>query len=681
MSMDVYNQLQFNISDETKLYKQYLDRNIVSNHIYLYKTCFKDIYTNSINISKDIDLEELTKFFKDNNCKSICNLIETNKNNDSTMSFLLNSILYKDIDILQTEISYDELVKIINIYVDSYEKFWLEYDKYVKLLINDYVKEFISRLKAKINSNSFKVCGILSPISNLEFVEDKVEAYMRKKSHGVISAYNAFYTQDKLINFVNKINNKTNKLSSYSKLLSNINTIKRYLAYTKPIVTNIQQDSSKKYYKLNYEELRNIMFYVYTATHPVSPISYEYDGGSVISVKNQLFSVPILIEYDITCANTIPYIPLLLGIEYKNKLYKICINHDGLNSDSSIKDLIYLSKENIDVVKCNMSNAIELNFFGRNEKYSVLDNYMKTDCEESSSIENIYSTALKVFKTKKKQLFKLKYQNVLNNKYDYHRQYNWDSFYVDLYNKVIDIVWSCLILDYKNGLIKKELETYLKNEAYHTMQKTLKKYIEQDINRFGLRFELIAKIDRGEYFNSFIYSNRTNYISNIKVLGFVTYIISELLAHNLYGSKNHTSSDILGLGIITSIKDSNNINLSLDELINLDPNSPQERDITYRCYFSYEYRLDNSPYFIYDNGSDLSTAIRYPLMNIIYKHITKNYIVSVINTVYDKVLKNIIKTNKERYFDKDQLSKTFKDLSTQIKFYTSKSNFEYSYYN
>lgn len=696
ITMDLYNPSTIEFSDKTLKYKDQLDKNIVSTHMFINKASIKYMYSRSVQNYSLIKLDTFKDILKELNCTNFLDLVNkvTAKNN-GFISFLLTKFMLLDQKKIESLVPYKELEAVTNYYVDSFEKFWDVYDLYIRSLIDDYINAFAKELYN--NFDNTNVCSLVNPIQiGMDcMVNDNLSHFIKHKNYGVSCAYNSIYNYTKYKDFIDKIINIYKLYSDYDNTLSNIDALKAYMTYnsnpmslggvcgctlaqTKFLLKNAQKSLKKS---VSYRELKNIFFYMYTAMHPVSPTQYDKDEDSIlITPPFKIFgNDTTLLEFDTTSLCELPYIPLLLGIEYDNHLYKIAISTNRIHKyDNTLSNLAYFNSNNVKILQCNSNHAIEINNVGYITANEILEKYtnfnkFQYDLKTYSILEDMISSDSNDYNKdfKYKPIF-YNMTNLSNCSWD------WSLFYQKLYYRIVEVIWVYFLFKYNNSSIKDSLEEFLSKEALLTVNDELKEVLEEDIDRYNLNVGTVATLDCLNHVN---HQMANNIASNINFVNIIDYYVSELLSNDITNSEYDNDSDInLNLVVVTLVNDLDDRYMSLYDLISL--NSNHHRVTAYNFYYEHsnEYIVAN-PYYVHNNRSLINSkknnVLRKKLFKIIYSNVDKNYLVYLINKVYNYILQDICKQLKfYNYKDVD----TFKDLSTQLTFYTNNTNFYCKYY-
>lgn len=660
IAFDNVNKLSYQLSEDTLQSFNKLKTLIPSYYTYMYKTTIPFFFTETINYYDDLRFDRFEILLKSLNCPFLLQSLNKYRLLNPDQVLLISFLSY--IKNLPADESYSlhapdiELNKLIYKYLEDYEKFTIEYENFVRLFIRDSILQLNNEL-SKLSDN-IKVCLITSntqdSLYQKQFYRYQEETkFFNHFNYGLISSYTFFDKNNMCNNLIEKLSDIYLNLENnqFDKLLSNIpQFIKCLVKYKESYITQ----------QLDYESLRNLFFYLYGAIRP--------------NIQNNS------IEYNHSQVNMIPYIPLLLGIEYNNKLYKIQLDLNNkdqiLRFDNRCENLVYFNKEDLKLKEITLQDSVQSNILGYTNTYNIIKNNVVYKNQLYSDMKPCVYNLAKTYINNNTDLSNidnmLLYKNTMNDCENKHfSMYDWASFNDDIYKRIMNIVWNCILLEYKDGIIKKELENVLAKEAFNTLNPCVKKYIMKDIEK-GLTFKLQGFIDDGTSMKALLFSPTVNYVSNIHFLSYNNYIIGELISHDFYNFENNNICMLINLSLITLVQDSNRKFYNLQELIAFDSNN-KTRNCAYNMYFKMSNSgiIDNL-FFCYENSIDVKVQLRSLILESIYKYVSKDYILRIVNKVFYEILDNIGLELRSIFSNK--IPTTFNDLSTEISFYTSEKN-------
>ena len=661
IAFDNVNELSYQLSEDTLQSFNKLKSLIPSYYTYMYKTTIPFFFTNTVNYYDDLRFDRFEVLLKDLECYFLLESLNKYRLLNHDQVLLISFLSYiKNLPADESNNLYapdSELSKLIYKYLDDYRDFTIEYEKFVKLLIKDSILQ-LSKELSKLSDN-IKVCLITSNTQDSLYQRQMYRYQEETKffnhfNYGLISSYTFFDKKDMCNNLIKKLSDLYLNIehNPFDKLLSNIQQfIKCLVKYKDTYITQ----------QLDYESLRNLFFYLYSGTRP--------------NIQNNS------IEYNHSQVNMIPYIPLLLGIEYDNKLYKVQLDLNNKNQilrfDNKCENLVYFNQKDLQLKEITLHDPMQSNILGYSNTYDIIKNNIVGKNQLYSDIKPYIYELTKNYIVNNIDLSNidssLLYKNILNDCDNKHfSMYDWASFNDDIYKRVMNVVWNCVLLEYKNGIIKKELENVLAREAFNTLNPHVKNYIMKDIEK-GLSFKIQGFIDDGTSMKTLLFSPTINYISNIHFLCYNNYIIGELISHNFYNFENNNTCMLINLALVTLVQDSNGEFYNLQELIAFDPDN-KTRNCAYDIYFktSNSNIIDNL-FFCYENTNDIRIKLRSLMLESIYKYISKEYVLRLINKVFYETLDNI-GTELRSIFSNNKIPTTFNDLSTEISFYTSEKN-------
>ena len=425
IALDNVNKLPYNLSEDTIQSFDKLKTLIPSFYTYMYKTTIPFFFTNTVNYYDDLRLDKFEILLKDLECYFLLASLEKYKSIYSDQLLLISFLDYiKKLPFNESSDLYApdfELNKLIYRYLEDYKKFIIEYENFVRLFIKDSVLQLNNEL-SKI-SNDIKICLITSDTSNslyqkqlYRYQEDT--KFFNHFNYGVISSYTFFDKNDMCNDLIKTLSDIqiTMESNHFDKLLSNIPHFIKCL---------VKYKDSYKTQQLDYESLRNLFFYLYSGTRP--------------NIQNNS------IEYDHNQVNMIPYIPLLLGIEYNNKLYKIQLDINNkdqiLKFDKKCENLIYFNQEDLQLKEITLDDPIHINVLGYSGAFNIIKNNIVFKNQLCTDVKPYIYELAKTYmledKIEEDISNTLLYKNVLNDYENKHfSMYDWASFYDDIYINV-----------------------------------------------------------------------------------------------------------------------------------------------------------------------------------------------------------------------------------------------------
>lgn len=681
------------LSNDTIRYKiDNIDSNIISKYVFMYnKHSIFDMFTKILNNNVCIELSSLKDIVSKCNCSfipnNLDNYIKNNKSKSSNAiyytSFLksmISNITKKDFeekDNINKSVKelYNDVISIIKYLLKLWYKFWIDYDKFINMVYTELIDIFKSKLISKLDNSNIEVCNILlTHPDRIYNLWDKKDLTLlgdctldNELSYSIIDNMYIVLAHDDIVDYEKDLIESYNSIQGikYDKLFSSLLLPLNYLLFRQ--IKNAAPNNATRNITLNNTKSIVMLFH-----NIINSLNINMVNNDTYKLLNTF---------------ALPYPPLLLSIEYDNKLYKIVIDDSKdkiIGTDTIVKDLIYLSRDNIDVIECNKSNPIETILYqfddDKEEKVNDLYNIAKDEVIKYSSNTNIKDDS----SISSTLLYDKEYKEESKFKYNV-RNYDFGSFYKDLYISTIDLTWYSIIMKYKN--IKVDIENYLAKEAFKNMSKLFKHYISIDEQKHNIKF--IVKVNIREYENLVIpQSLKTKYISYVNISTYMNYWIIDMLhSYLLSRNSNLASKPILGLEILLLGIDRYNNYLDIDDLINLD--NDRERESIYKRYtYSINspanngcFHMIDSPFFISSsNNEDLYKTMRKYILDIISNYISKDEVIYLVNKTYNRILNFLLDKIKDNGISNTNTS--FKDLKIELDYFykDSKSTFELKYY-
>ena len=580
------------------------------------------------------------------------------------------------------------------------EKLLLLYDDYILSIINDYNNAIKEALYRKLGAHN------LTEILLLTNQNDNISNGNAREFFSLNYAYKVIYNKSRLTNIKNALEDKYNKLNKYDKIFSiypyinnnifegmhAILTKQQVSGYSVLQIGIVKFDENEDcdFNNISYDDIVDVFYYLYSNSFPVTTMSNFV--STTTNVINHT-TLPI-----------IPYLPLLYGIEYNNKLYKSLLSLETINADITCdkehNNIVNLSRNNFDSYQVTMNEPIDILFTGINNSIKIMEECLMSSHEKNKykniNIAGSNNTYYKYFDHYYPIVYDNLREDIINNRlsfedldcnlkyfekfYDKYRQIqlmDFGCFYEEIYKFAIDITYMCMMIEYNDHKIRYEIENYLTNCAMNSINPLLKEFIEVDEEDYNIEFMVKIKLDdgnsaRGNYIsnNNVIPAKISSVTSNINIISITCYLLNDWFCNDIYNkdsiSHSRTISNVIA---ITLARDKNTDKfLTLDQLLKLDPHN-NNRAILYKKFFANRNFFDtNSIYF--NNTIEENINIANYIKSIMYKHIKKENIIGIANKIYDNILKDISETL-HNIIGNDIHAYTFEDLLIQLYYYTN----------